>query len=238
MTYPWNKGLKGIHLNTKTEIKKGQHLSRKTEFKKGQRYSPETEFKKGIRTSPSTEFTHNSKTAGWRAKVECKLCKMVYALRFSLRHLRDFHPRLFRKRQKLAYAAAIKRHPDLQVRAGNANVESGQVFFAQKGLFSWHGSGAHQHYHRSEKEKNYCKELLSSIGAQCLHPNLRFKGIEIDWVVSKIAESFDALNPKTWAKVIEYHPWDKKRTLEEYKQRRLHQFRSRGITCRAVFVTN
>lgn len=31
----WNKGLKGIHLSPKTEIKKGQHLSAKTELKKG-----------------------------------------------------------------------------------------------------------------------------------------------------------------------------------------------------------
>lgn len=33
---PWCKGLKGIHLSPKTEIKKGQHLSSKTEFKKGE----------------------------------------------------------------------------------------------------------------------------------------------------------------------------------------------------------
>ena len=42
----WNKGLKGIHLNPKNEIKKGQHLSPSTEIKKGQRLSPDTEFKR------------------------------------------------------------------------------------------------------------------------------------------------------------------------------------------------
>lgn len=32
---PWNKGIKGTHFSSKTEIKKGQRISQRTEFKKG-----------------------------------------------------------------------------------------------------------------------------------------------------------------------------------------------------------
>jgi hypothetical protein len=49
---PWNKGLKGIHLSPKTEIKKGQHLSKKTEIKKGDYREKCPSFKNGTKKHP------------------------------------------------------------------------------------------------------------------------------------------------------------------------------------------
>jgi len=61
----WNKGLKGIHLNPKTEFKKGQHPSPSTEFKKGQK--PIHGFKKGH--IPLSPFQKGEKHLFWKEGI-------------------------------------------------------------------------------------------------------------------------------------------------------------------------
>lgn len=70
---PWNKGLKGIHLNPLTEFKKGHVPANKGKphpyghkIKKGEHISPRTEIKKGQHLSPKTELTSEGAKSFWR----------------------------------------------------------------------------------------------------------------------------------------------------------------------------
>jgi len=73
-----------------------------------------------------------------------------------------------------------------------------------------------------------------------LHPNLYFKGIELDWVVSGELERFDEDDPLTWNQVIEYHPvirtWKGEESLQDYQNKRIAQIRNRGIRCEIGFL--
>lgn len=121
-------------------------------------------------------------------------------------------------------------------------IESGKVRrnFAFRGKFLWHDKGSYRHFHRPLEEMNRCKELYESIGNQVLHPNLYFKGIELDWVVSNDPERLDGDNPLTWNQVIEYHPvirtWKGETSRQDYQRRRIEQIRSRGIECEVRFI--
>ncbi len=121
-------------------------------------------------------------------------------------------------------------------------VASGMVKrnFAFRGKFQWHDEGPYRHFHRSSEEMTRCKELYVSIGRQFLHPNLYFKGIELDWVVSTEPAKFDEHDPMTWNQVIEYHPvirtWKGETNRQDYQSRRTGQIRSRGIWCEVRFI--
>ncbi len=85
-----------------------------------------------------------------------------------------------------------------------------------------------------------CNELYHSMGPVFLHPNPYFKGIELDWVVSKDPDSFDDHDPSTWNQVTEYQPvirtWKGGRSRKDYQDRRIEQIRSRGILCEVRFI--
>jgi len=112
--------------------------------------------------------------------------------------------------------------------------------FAFRGKFLWHDEGARRHFHRSLAEMNRCNELYELIGPEYLHPNLYFKGIELDWVVSKNSKSFAKDNPSTWDEIIEYHPvirtWKGEASKQAYQEGRIEQIRGRGITCGVRFI--
>jgi hypothetical protein len=112
--------------------------------------------------------------------------------------------------------------------------------FAFRGKFLWHDEGPSRHFHRSLAEMEKCNELCESIGSILLHPNLYFKGIELDWVVSKVPGRFDKDNPLTWNEVIEYHPvirtWSGETSRQDYQDKRIDQIRSRGVTCEVRFI--
>ncbi len=112
--------------------------------------------------------------------------------------------------------------------------------FAFRGKFLWHDEGLQRHFHRSLAEMIKCNELYESIGRLFLHPNLYFKGIELDWAVSKDLERFDKNDPLTWDQVIEYHPvirtWKGETSRQDYENKRIEQIRSRGIRCDVHFV--
>lgn len=112
--------------------------------------------------------------------------------------------------------------------------------FAFRGKFLWHDEGLRRHFHRSLAEMDRCNELCESIGPGNLHPNLYFKGIELDWVVSKNPEAFDRDDPSTWDEVIEYHPvirtWKGETSRQAYQDKRVEQIRNRGINCEVRFI--
>ena len=69
----WNKGLKGIHLNSKTEFKKGNIPYNKNKphpyghrWQKEEHSSIETEIEKGQHLSPKTELTSKRAKALWK----------------------------------------------------------------------------------------------------------------------------------------------------------------------------
>jgi hypothetical protein len=121
-------------------------------------------------------------------------------------------------------------------------MESGTVKrnFTFRGKFMWHDEGSQRHFHRSLAEMNRCNELYESIGAAFLHPNLYFRGIEMDWVVSNDFEGFDKDNPGTWGQVIEYHPvirtWKGETSKQDYQNKRIEQIRERGTVCEIRFI--
>jgi len=112
--------------------------------------------------------------------------------------------------------------------------------FAFRGRFLWHDEGSLRHYHRSSAEMTKCNELYESIGPSDLHPNLYFKGIELDWVVSKASGGFVRDDPSTWDEVIEYHPvvrtWKGETSKQAYQAKRTEQIRNRGIVCEVRFI--
>jgi general stress protein YciG len=112
--------------------------------------------------------------------------------------------------------------------------------FAFRGKFLWHDEGSRRHFHRSLAEMNTCNELYRSVGPTSLHPNLYFKGIELDWVVSRDLKRFDRDDPLTWNEVIEYHPvirtWKGEASKQAYQAKRIEQIRDRGIKCEVRFI--
>jgi hypothetical protein len=87
---------------------------------------------------------------------------------------------------------------------------------------------------------NRCNELCETMDHRFLHPNLYFKGIELDWVVSKDIVRFDENDPTTWNQVIEYHPvirtWKGEASRQDYQDKRISQIRSREIKCEVRFI--
>lgn len=128
------------------------------------------------------------------------------------------------------------------IKALNDLIASGKVkrSFAFRGNFQWHDEGVQRHFHRSLEEMARCKELYESIGAGLLHPNLYFKGIELDWVVAKDPGAFSKDDPSTWSEVIEYHPvirtWKGETSVQGYQLKRIEQIRTRGINCGVRFI--
>jgi len=121
-------------------------------------------------------------------------------------------------------------------------IASGKVKrdFAFRGEFLWHDEGRQRHFHRSSAEMDRCKELYETMDHRLLHPNLYYKGIELDWVVSKDIERFDEYAPATWNQVIEYHPvirtWKGEASRQDYQDKRIGQIQSRGIKCEVRFI--
>jgi hypothetical protein len=127
-------------------------------------------------------------------------------------------------------------------RALHELIASGKVKrnFVFRGKFVWHDEGPRRHFHRSLSEMKRCKELYESTCPAFLHPNLYFRGIELDRVVSSDLEGFDKDDPKTWDQVIEYHPvvrtWKGETSKQDYQDERIEQIRQPGITCGVRFI--
>ncbi len=162
------------------------------------------------------------------------------------------HPEESRAILKKAQAAGnkwVREHPEEVAEFGrkgakvlHAMVASGAVRrnFAFRGKSLWHGEGSNRHFHRSSEEMTRCEELCTSIGRRFLHPNLYYKGVELDWVVAIEPEKFEQNNPMTWNQVIEYHPvirtWKGEVNRQDYQSKRIGQIRSRGIACEVRFI--
>jgi len=170
-----------------------------------------------------------------------------YALEWKEKHPREAKEIL--KRAQLAANKWVREHPGETsefgrrgARALHQLVAAGKRMrnFAFRGKFLWHDEGSRRHFHRSLAEMNRCGELYESIGPDYLHPNLYFKGIELDWVVSKRREDFAREDPSTWREVIEYHPvirtWKGETSKQAYQDGRVKQIRDRGIMCEVRFI--
>jgi general stress protein YciG len=170
-----------------------------------------------------------------------------YALEWRKEHPREAMDIL--KRAQRAGNEWVREHPEEVSefarkggKAINQLIAAGKIKrnFGFRGKFLWHDEGSRRHFHRSLAEMSRCNELYESIGPTSLHPNLYFKGIELDWVVSKDSEEFDKDNPLTWDRVIEYHPvirtWKGETNRQDYQNKRIEQIRNRGIPCEVLFI--
>jgi hypothetical protein len=170
-----------------------------------------------------------------------------YALEWKEKHPREAMDIL--KKAQLAANEWVREHPkevsEFGRRGGKAVSElmaAGMIKrnFAFRGKFLWHDEGSRRHFHRSSAEMDRCNELYECIGPDNLHPNLYFKGIELDWVVSKSPEGFAGDDPSTWSEVIEYHPvirtWKGETSKQAYQNGRIEQIRGRGVTCGVRFI--
>ena len=132
----------------------------------------------------------------------------------------------FKKGQHISPSTEFKRGDSRTImiakNSGRASVESGRIFNAPKYSFITHNN----HFHRSNAELNYHEYLKTIYNSNLIHCNIRLKCVEIDFVISSNINSFNL-----WSKVIEYHPYDRDMSLEQYKQERINKLRSLGITC-------
>jgi len=170
-----------------------------------------------------------------------------FALEWKAKHPRE--ARNILKKAQMAANKWVREHPEAAsefgrrgARAVHELMAAGKIKrnFAFRGKFLWHDDGPRRHFHRSLAEMIKCNELYESIGSDNLHPNLYFKGIELDWVVSKDHEGFAKDDPSTWSEIVEYHPvirtWKGETSRQAYQDRRVKQIRDRGITCEVRFI--
>jgi hypothetical protein len=105
-------------------------------------------------------------------------------------------------------------------------VDTGQIFeiAGGRGTYVQH----QDHFHRSIAEMKQCSGLQLLYDSGMLHPNVKVGTLELDWVLGS-----NRKDPKTWLKVIEYHPvrsWEGE-TEASYVASRFLKLRSLGVTC-------